>query len=94
MTHAVRKSKQRPSKKNPRRMPRSMIEKMLTDLCERLKQQVNIAEAIANVATPTGETLWGAYPMLKVIELAAKANASDLQQAAEFAKIINGMVAP
>jgi hypothetical protein len=70
-----------------------MIEKMLTDLCGRLDQQVQIAQAIAKASAPTDSTMWGAWPMLKVIELAATAHLSDLRQATEFAKLINGKVA-
>jgi hypothetical protein len=70
-----------------------MIEKMLTDLCGRLDEQVQIAQAIAKASAPTSDTLWGAWPMAKVIELAATAHLSDLRQATEFAKLINDKVA-
>jgi hypothetical protein len=49
---------------------------------------VQIAEAIMKAAKPTGETIVAAYPMLKVIELAAAAHLRDLEQAARFAELI------
>jgi hypothetical protein len=65
------------------------MERMLTDLCDRLQKQVWIAEAIAKASAPTGDTLMGAWPMAKVIELAATAHLADLQKATEFARLIN-----
>lgn len=45
-----------------------------------------------SAAAPTGQTLHGEYPKLKVIELAAGAHLSALRQATEFARVISGKV--
>jgi hypothetical protein len=85
----ARKKKQAP----PRRLSRRVLAQMLADLCGRLKEQVEVAEAIAKVAAPTDQTISGAWPMLKVIEIAAIAHESDLRQAHEFAKLFCDKVA-
>jgi hypothetical protein len=71
------------------RVPGKFIGKMLEDLCSRLSEQVNIAEALEAAARPHSEVLAGAYPMLKVLELAAAQHAADLRQVSGFAKIIS-----
>jgi hypothetical protein len=66
---------------------------MLADLCGRLDAQVEVAEAIAKVSKPNGETIMAAWPMLKVINLAATSHEHDLRQAHEFAKLFSDKVA-
>ena len=85
----TRKSSQRASKETPRRLSRSTLKKLLQDLCGRLDKQVEIAEAIMKVAKPTGETLVGALPMLRVIELVAAVHLSELQRARDLARVIS-----
>jgi hypothetical protein len=80
------------AKKAKSRAPRvsgKLIGKMLEDLCRRLQDQVNIAEALEAAARPHGEVLAGAYPMLKVLELAAAKHAAELRQVTGLAKIIS-----
>ncbi len=77
------------TKKASTRLSRSTLEHMLADLCQRLDDQCWIADALEKAASPTGETLSAAWPMLKVIELAAAAHASKLRVARDFARLIN-----
>jgi hypothetical protein len=79
------------AKKAKIRAPRAgkLTGKMLEDLCERLQEQVNIAEALEIAARPHGDVTVAAYPMLKVLELAAAQHAEALRQATRFAKIIS-----
>jgi hypothetical protein len=62
--------------------------KMLEDLCRRLQDQVNIDEALEAAARPHGDVIVAAYPMLKVLELAAGQHALALRQATGFAEMI------
>jgi hypothetical protein len=71
-----------------------MIAQLLTDLCNRLEKQVWIADAIGKASAPTSDTLARAWPMAKVIELAATAHFSDLREVKEFADLINEKVTP
>jgi hypothetical protein len=80
------------AKKAKSRAPRvsgKLIGKLLEDLCGRLQDQVYIAEAIEAAARPRDDTLVAAYPMLKVLELAAAKHAEDLRNVSGFAKIIS-----
>jgi hypothetical protein len=63
--------------------------KMLADLCRRLQEQVNVAEALAAVARPHGDIPVCEYNMLKVLELAAARHAEALGLVAGLAKIIS-----
>ncbi len=75
-----------PVKRRP--ISRKTISKLLVDLCQRLKEQTEIAHAITKATAPNGQTLMGAFPMLKVLELAAEAHLSGLHNATGFAEII------
>jgi hypothetical protein len=80
----VRKKKQRAP-----RMTRKLTAKMLQDLCRRLEEQSFVAEALETGARPHADTVVAAFPMLKVLELAAAEHARTLSQIAGFAKIIS-----
>ena len=73
----------------PRPPSRAHLAELLKDLCERLGRQVEIAEALAKASAPTGETLMAAFPMLKVIELAADSHATSLRSVRLFAGIVH-----
>jgi len=78
--------------KAKKRTPRSsgkLTGKMLEDLCRRLQDQVNIAEALEAAARPHCDVTVGEYPMLKVLELAAAKHAEELRQVTGLAKIIS-----
>ena len=80
------------AKKAKSRAPRvsgKLIGKMLEDLCRRLQDQVNIAEALEAAARPHDDVTVSEYPMLKVLELAAGQHAAKLRQVTGFAKIIS-----
>jgi hypothetical protein len=80
------------AKKAKSRAPRvsgKLIGKMLEDLCRRLQDQVNIAEALEAAARPHSDVTVGEYPMLKVLELAAAKHAAELRQVTGLAKIIS-----
>jgi hypothetical protein len=75
-----------------KRMPRSSRKlngKMLEDLCRRLQDQVNIAEALEAAARPHRDVTVGEYSMLKVSELAAAKHAEGLRRVTDLAKIIS-----
>jgi hypothetical protein len=91
---AKAKSTPRRQMRRMRRLSRSVIEEMLTDLCHRLEKQVWTADAIARAVAPSGDTCVCGYPKLRVIELAAATHLADLQQAAKFAELINSKVTP
>jgi hypothetical protein len=73
----------------PRRLPRSLLEKMVADLTGRIKEQRSVAEAITKVVAPNGQTLHGEWPMRRVIELALDAHVRGLRDIDGFAEIIN-----
>ena len=75
------------------RLSRSELAAALTDLCGRLEKQVWIAEAIVKTVAPTDDTVMRAWPIRKVIELAADAHLSALRQATQFARMISDKVA-
>jgi hypothetical protein len=80
------------AKKAKSRAPRvsgKLIGKMLEDLCKRLQNQVNIAEALEAAARPHSDVTVCEYPMLKVLELAAAQHAAELRQVTGLAKIIS-----
>jgi hypothetical protein len=80
------------AKKAKTRVPRvsgKLTGMMLQDLCKRLEKQLSVAEALRDVAAPHGGTMSGAWPMLKVLELAAAEHAQSLAQITMFAKIIS-----
>ena len=74
------------------RLPRSILEKMMTNLCGRLDEQAQIAQAVALAAAPCGSTVFGEWPRLKVLQLAADVHFRGLQEAARFAKLIHERV--
>jgi hypothetical protein len=78
----------KPKSRAPR-VSGKLIGKMLADLCERLQKQVDIAEALEAATRPHGDVTVAAYPMLKVLELAAAQHAEALRQVTFFAKIIS-----
>jgi hypothetical protein len=71
------------------RVTRKLTAQMLQDLCRRLDEQSFVAEALETAARPRADTVVSAFPMLKVLELAAADHARTLSQIAEFAKIIS-----
>jgi hypothetical protein len=71
------------------RVSGKLIGKMLEDLCRRLQDQVNIAEALEAAARPHSDVTVCEYPMLKVLELAAAQHAAELRQVTGLAKIIS-----
>ena len=71
------------------RVTRKLTAKMLEDLCRRLQEQVNIAEALGAAARPPSDATVREYPMLKVLELAAAQHAQALRQVLGFAEIIS-----
>jgi hypothetical protein len=78
--------------KAKKRTPRSsgkLTGKMLEDLCRRLQDQVNIAEALEAAARPHSDVTVGEYPMLKVLELAAAWHAEELRQVTLLARIVS-----
>ena len=77
------------SKNRASRRSGKLTGKMLEDLCRRLWEQVNIAEALEAAARPHSDVTVGEYPMLKVLELAAAKHAEALRQVTVFAKIIS-----
>jgi hypothetical protein len=69
--------------KAKKRTPRSsgkLTGKMLEDLCRRLQDQVNIAEALEAAARPHDDVTVSEYPMLKVLELCSRALCIDASQ--------------
>jgi hypothetical protein len=76
------------AKNRARRVSGKLMEDLLKDLCNRLQEQVNIAEALEAAARPHGDVTVVEYPMLKVLELAAGQHAQALRQATGFAEII------
>lgn len=88
MTLAATKAKKKPRRGGVKKMPRPLLDKMLTQLANRLEDQVLIAESIAKAAAPTGKTLVAAYPMAKVIEMAAVVHARELREAWDFVRLI------
>jgi len=76
------RAKQSPkSTSSSRVIRRAEVDKIIHDLCKRLNDQMYVAEALQKVARPNGETIVAAYPVLKVIELAAAAHAAALKEA-------------
>jgi hypothetical protein len=75
----------RKAKKRAPRVTRKLTAKMLQDLCRRLDEQSCVAEAFA--ARPRADTIAAAFPMLKVLELAAAEHARSLSSIALLAKI-------
>ena len=71
------------------RVSGKLIGKMLEDLRRRLQEQLYIAEALEAAARPHSDVLVGAYPMLKVLELAAAKHAEALRQLTHLAEIIS-----
>jgi hypothetical protein len=71
------------------RLTRKLTAKMLEDLCRRLQVQVNIAEVLEAAARPRADTAVDAFPMLKVLELAAGEHAQRLASIAGLAEIIS-----
>jgi len=83
-----RKMKSRKTKPTRSRLSRSLLEKVIVDLAQRLDHQVTIAESIIKVAAPTGDTLVGSVPILTVIQLALGEHLRELQHIESFARII------
>jgi hypothetical protein len=81
------KSKGRSLAKKPR-ISRRLVGQLLADLSKHLDETAWVAEALAKAAKPNSDTLMGAYPMLKVLELAFRAHEHDVRQARDFARII------
>lgn len=79
------------AKSRATRVSGKLIGKMLEDLCKRLQDQVNIAEALEAAARPRGDVTVSEYPMLKVLELAAAKHAETLRQVTGLAEIISEM---
>jgi hypothetical protein len=71
------------------RVTRKLTAKMLQDLCRRLQEQSFVAEALETACRPRADTTVAAFPMLKVLELAAGEHARSLCQIAGFAEIIS-----
>ena len=76
------------AKTRARRISGKLLEELLKDLCNRLQEQVNIAEALEAVARPPGTVIVAAYPMLKVLELAAGQHAQTLRRVTGLSEII------
>lgn len=89
----TRKQGQTSKRTKTTRLSRAELANLLSDLCDRLDAQVWIVDAIVKAVAPTDETKMGAWPMRKVIELAANAHLSDLRLATQFARAINAKVA-
>jgi hypothetical protein len=90
------KAKRKPAS-NAKRAPRpsrAALEKMVADLTDVVLEQVFIAEAIQKAAAPSDETLAGAFPMLKVLELAAGVHLGEMWKIHERADAIRGRLLP
>ncbi len=83
-----RKMKSRKAKRALPRLSRSMLEKLITDLAQRIGRQLTVAESIMKVAAPTEDTLVDSMPMLTVIELALGEHLREMQHIDSFARII------
>jgi hypothetical protein len=79
------------AKSRAARVSDKLIGKMLEDLCKRLQDHVNIAEALEAAARPHGDVTVSEYPMLKVLELASAKHAETLRQVTGLAEIISEM---
>ena len=67
-------------KKLGRPLPRSLTHRLVAEAVKELDDQLLTAEFILSVVGPTGKTLWGSFPILKVIELAVDAHIRKLYQ--------------
>jgi hypothetical protein len=65
---------------------------LITDLVERLRRQVEVAESIMRASAPHGDTLQGAAPMLTVLELALYRHVSQMHQVSGLAELISERV--
>ncbi|QIG92876.1 hypothetical protein [Bradyrhizobium sp. 6(2017)] len=79
MTTTVRTKRRAKSASKPTVRP-AELRRVIDDLYSRLNDQMYVAEALQKAARPNGETLVAAYPMLKVIELAAAAHAAAVKE--------------
>ena len=78
----MKKSKRKTAAKGKRStgLSRRVLNEMLTDLIGRIDEQAWAAEAISKVAAPTRDTLVGAFPALKVLELAADRHSQKMRE--------------
>jgi hypothetical protein len=74
--------------KAKKRLSSKLVSQVLEDLCKRQQKQTDIADALEAAARPHGDVTVAAYPMLKVLELAAGQHAQGLRQVTGFAQII------
>lgn len=84
--------KSRKAKRARPRLSRSVLEKLTADLAQRIGRQLTVAESIAKVAAPTGETLVGSVPMLTVIGVALNGHLQEMRQIELFAGLIRDRV--
>jgi hypothetical protein len=75
----------RPSKKSsPNKkklgspLPSSLVHQLVAEEIQHLNDELLVAESILSVVTPTGQTIWGAFPILKVLQLAVDAHIREL----------------
>jgi hypothetical protein len=73
-------SSQRRAKQARKPLSRRLLGQLIEDLVKGLRRQVEVAESIMRTATPHGDTLQGAGPMLTVLELALDKHLGELQQ--------------
>ena len=64
----------------PRRLSRSVLEEALVNLTGRVGRQISLAECIAKVAVPTGDTTVAAVPMLTTIQLALEGLLREMRE--------------
>ncbi len=77
MKRASKKSS--PNEKNlGRPLPRSLVHQLVAEEIKHLNDELLVAESILSVVAPTGKTMWEAFPILKVIELAVDAHIREL----------------
>jgi hypothetical protein len=77
------------SKPKPKTLPRRLRDQMLTDLLERLRKQVVVAEHIRAAAVIHSDTSAGAaVSVLAVLRLALDSHEHELHQAHAFAALI------
>lgn len=83
------KAKPQIKRTRARRLSRFTLDKCHAEILGRIQRQVDIAESIKWVAAPTGNTMVGAVPMLRVLEIALNEHLRALEQVRDLAELLN-----